>query len=190
MENSTFPTFLAALRRGYPQAADELIRRFDPYIRRVVGLRLTDPRLRRILDSMDLCQSILARFLARAASGKFELATAEDLRKLLVTMVLNRIRSQARKERKNAGSLPEAWDGAASDPEPGRRLADDELLQQIRSRLSERERWLVEQRAAGRTWPDIAAEVGESPEALRMQQARAIARVRQVIRQEESSHAP
>ena len=44
----------------------------------------------------------------------------------------------------------------------------------FRSRLSPEERTLVEQRIAGKTWSEMAAGRGASPDALRMQLTRAL----------------
>ena len=65
------------------------------------------------------------------------------------------------------------------DPGPDfQRVVDSrELLQQFRSRLSEAERWLADQRGLGRSWADIATEVGENADALRMRHSRALDRV-------------
>ena len=65
------------------------------------------------------------------------------------------------------------------DPGPDfQRVVDSrELLQQFRSRLSEAERWLADQRGLGRSWADIAAETGENADALRMRLSRATDRV-------------
>jgi hypothetical protein len=60
-------------------------------------------------------------------------------------------------------------------------VAGAELLQEFRRRLSTDERQLAEKRAAGLGWSEIAAERGESPEALRKQLARAIDRVSQEL---------
>ena len=55
--------------------------------------------------------------------------------------------------------------------------ANRELLEQFRQRLTEEERRLVADRAAGRAWAEIAASVGESPIAVRIRHARAIDQV-------------
>ena len=107
MKKLQFDEFLAAIRRGDQNAAEELVRTYEPFIRRIIRMRLTDERLRRIFDSMDICQSIMANFFARAAAGQFNLQTPEQLRNLLVTMAINKLRSKARMERKYAGSIPE-----------------------------------------------------------------------------------
>jgi len=52
-----------------------------------------------------------------------------------------------------------------------------ELLAQFLSRLSEGERRLADLRALGRSWKDIAGEVGGNPDALRIQFTRAVNRV-------------
>ena len=52
----------------------------------------------------------------------------------------------------------------------------------FRSRLSEEEKQLAEQRALGRSWKEIAAELGGSPDSMRMQLGRAIDRVAQEMR--------
>jgi hypothetical protein len=62
-------------------------------------------------------------------------------------------------------------------PGPDEAVAFAELLAKFRERLTPAERYLADQRAAGRGWDDLAAEVGDGAEALRKQLARAIDRV-------------
>jgi hypothetical protein len=38
---------------------------------------LTDARLRREIDSADICQAVLANFFVRVAAGQFEIETPE-----------------------------------------------------------------------------------------------------------------
>jgi hypothetical protein len=61
-----------------------------------------------------------------------------------------------------------------------------ELLQEFRRRLSEEERQLADARAAGRDWNQIAAEYGDSPEALRKRLSRAVDRISQELGLEEA----
>jgi hypothetical protein len=51
----------------------------------------------------------------------------------------------------------------------------------MRGLLTEDERRLAEQRADGRSWPEIAAEVGGTPEAVRKRLERALDRVCQQL---------
>src|SRR5689334_8009854 len=68
-----FRKLIRRVRAGDQDAATELVRQYEPAIRRVVRVRLTDTRLRAALDSMDVCQSVLATFFVRAALGQYEL---------------------------------------------------------------------------------------------------------------------
>jgi hypothetical protein len=69
----TFADMIQRVRAGDADAAAELVRWYEPAIRRAVRLHLRDPRLRRILDSVDICQSVLGNFFVRAALGQFDL---------------------------------------------------------------------------------------------------------------------
>ena len=55
-----FQAMLLRVRAGDEDAAAEVVRRYEPALRRLIRMRLTDPHLTRLLDSMDVCQSVLA----------------------------------------------------------------------------------------------------------------------------------
>ncbi len=184
-ESEEFGEFLDAVRRRDQQAAAELVRRYLPYIRRVVRLRLTAPHLRRLFDSMDICQSILAEFLGRVSAGAFDLRTPAQLRALLAAMAINKVRAKARKERRYSVRRPHTQDLVSPEPPPDQQLADLDLIAAVRERLSDRERWLLDQRALGRTWVELARQIGAEASALRMQLTRALARVRRDLGMEE-----
>ena len=46
------------------------MRRYEPAIRRAVRYRLVDPRLRRVCDTMDICQSVMVSFFLSAGFGE------------------------------------------------------------------------------------------------------------------------
>src|SRR3954471_22077918 len=92
----SFRDLIGRVRRGDEAAAAELVRKYEPAIQRAVRFRLTDPRLRRTCDSMDVCQSVLLSFFVRAASGQYDLDTPEQLLRLLTTMARNKLLNQAR----------------------------------------------------------------------------------------------
>ncbi len=175
-----FALLMARVRAGDQDAATELVRRYEPEVRRVVHLQLSDSRLRRALDTMDVCQSVLANFFARAAAGQFDLSGPEQLVKLLVTMARNKLRDRVRRERRarrDERRLVAGDEGALEalpghEPTPSRVVGGQELLEAVRHRLSGEERYLAEQRALGRDWADLAAERGSTPEALRKRLAR------------------
>jgi RNA polymerase sigma-70 factor (ECF subfamily) len=64
-----FPAFLARIRSGDQQAASELVERFAPIVRRTVRFHWHLPELSRLVDSLDVSQSVLASFFVRAAGG-------------------------------------------------------------------------------------------------------------------------
>src|SRR5260370_33028367 len=69
-EETSFAVFLDRIRAGDEQAAVELVRQYEPVIRREVRLRLHDPRLYRAFDSTDNSPSRLTRFFVRAAAAR------------------------------------------------------------------------------------------------------------------------
>ncbi|QJW99127.1 ECF-type sigma factor [Frigoriglobus tundricola] len=90
-----FADLIRRVRAGQAEAAAELVDQFEPEIRRAIRMRLTDPRLRRVLDSVDICQSVFGQFFARAAAGQFDLQEPNQLVRLLVVMAQNRLRNHA-----------------------------------------------------------------------------------------------
>jgi RNA polymerase sigma factor (sigma-70 family) len=183
-DDPSFRDLVRRLRAGDEAAAAELLRRYEPALRRTVRVRFRDPQLRRLLDSLDICQSVFHNFFVRVAAGQFELDRPEQLLKLLATMARNKIINQAealRAQRRDcrrveAGGLADEQ-LAAPGSTPSKQVAARELLQETHRRLSAEERRLLDLRQQGREWADIAAELGGSPEALRKQLARALDRV-------------
>ena len=116
-DDRSFLELIRRVRAGDEAAALDLVRRYEPAVRRVVRLQLRDPRLRRILDSMDVCQSVMASFFLRAATGQYDLDRPAQLLALLAVMARNKLASKARvayvarRELSPAGA-DEAWSAA------------------------------------------------------------------------------
>jgi RNA polymerase sigma factor (sigma-70 family) len=172
-----FAELMCRVRAGDPEASAELVRRYEPEIRRFIRLHLTDPRLRRYLDSVDIFQSVFANFFVRVAGGQFDLREPDQLLRLLVTMARHKIIDHARRPANRAADAP-AWEGLA-DPgdSPSSVVIQQELLREMRRRLTDEERALAEMRAQGRSWADIAAALGGTADGLRKKVERALARV-------------
>jgi RNA polymerase sigma-70 factor (ECF subfamily) len=190
-EENAFLDLVRRVRAGEQEAATELVQRYEPAIRRAIRLKLRDPRLRRVFDSMDIFQSVMASFFVRVASGQYDLDEPEQLVKLLVTMARNKLASQARRpevvrrEWRSWRAEAEQLGGRrASGPSPSELVAGRDLLQAVHNELSPEERQLVERRARGWEWAAIAAELGGSPDALRKRLARALDRVALYLRLE------
>jgi RNA polymerase sigma-70 factor (ECF subfamily) len=147
-------------------------------------MRLANSRLRRVLDTMDLCQSVLAGFFVRAAAGQFDLERPEQLVRLLVTIARNKVAYQARRQRAQRRDQRRdvAFEGQAQEPldagpSPSRVASGRELLAEVRRRLEPDELRLADFRAEGYDWAAIAAALGGTAEARRKQLARALDRV-------------
>jgi RNA polymerase sigma factor (sigma-70 family) len=183
-ENSDFQDLIDRVRAGDEAAATELVRSYEPAIRRVVRTRLTDTRLARAFDSMDICQSVMASFFVRAALGQYQLDGPDQLLKLLATLARHKLADQVDREqaecrdnrRVEQGSI-ENREIVAAASSPSRQVAARELLQEVRRRLSLEERQLLDLRGQGLDWTAIGVQLGGSPEALRKRLARATDRI-------------
>jgi RNA polymerase sigma-70 factor (ECF subfamily) len=147
-------------------------------------MRLADSRLRRVLDSMDLCQSVLASFFLRAAAGQYDLERPDQLVRLLVTIARNKVANQARRQqaqrrdqRRDVEADRPGHEPAGSEPSPSRVVSGRELLAELRRRLTPEELRVADLRAEGRPWAEIAAALGGTAQARRKQLARALDRV-------------
>jgi RNA polymerase sigma-70 factor (ECF subfamily) len=181
-----YSEFIRRIRQGDERAAEELVRRYEAEIRLEVRawLRLRNPALRRVFDSMDICQSVLASFFARAAVGDFDLDEPPQLIRLLVGMARNKVAEQARHHQRQRRDVRRVGDLgvqegvlAGRQATPSRLASGRELLQKFRESLSEEERQIADLRAKGYDWAAVAAQLGGTAEGRRKQLARAVVRV-------------
>lgn len=141
MSETNFPDFIRRVRAGDEQAARELVERYEPVIRREVRMRLRDPRLSSQVEWTDICQSVMASFFVRAASGQYDLEQPEHLLRLLVVMTRHKLSNQRRRNqadrrdyRRLEACTPEFLDGRSQEaPTPSRMVAGRELLEEFRS---------------------------------------------------------
>jgi RNA polymerase sigma-70 factor (ECF subfamily) len=179
----TFREAIRRIRSGDDEAAAELVRTYEPLIRREVRMHLEDARLRRMFDSMDVVQSVLASFFVRAAAGEYDLDSAEQLAGLLVKITRNKVASAARKQYRNCRDMRRVAGGdealqlvVTADPAPGDEVANQELLGALRGQLTSDERKIADLRATGNSWDEVAAALGGKAQARRMQLARGVER--------------
>ena len=140
-ETEAFQVLIERVCAGDAEAAAELVRRYEPMVRRAARVRLVDPRLGRVLDSMDICQSVMASFFVRAALGQYELNSPDQLLKLLATMARNKLANQAHGQRAAQRDLrrverggDEAAEVAGHGATPSREVSARELLNEARER--------------------------------------------------------
>jgi RNA polymerase sigma-70 factor (ECF subfamily) len=193
-DDPSFADLIRRVRAGDEAAAAELVKRYEPAIRRSARLRL-NPRLRRACDSLDLANAVLGSFFVRAAAGQYEVDSPEQLLKLLATMVRNKLSKVARHEQAERRDQRRVAAGSAEDHEvagpqatPSRHVSGRELLDEVQRRLSDEERHLLELRQQGLDWAAIAVQAGGSPEARRKQLARAVERIAAELGLEDSGN--
>lgn len=192
---TTFAELIQRVRAGDQDAAAEVVRRYEPAIRRVVRYRMGDPQVGAVMDSADICQSVLASFFLRAASGSFDLDQPEQLQRLLLAMARNKLAFQVRKQRTqrrdHGGATADALEDnlvPGREATPSRQIAARELLGETQRRLSPEEWHLVQLRQQGLGWDQVAAQVQGSPEALRKKLTRALDRVAQELGLDDWTH--
>jgi RNA polymerase sigma-70 factor (ECF subfamily) len=179
-----FADLVRRLRAGDEGAAAELVRGYEAVVRREVRLRLRDPRLRRVFDSMDVCQSVLGSFLLRTAAGQYVLDGPGQLVRLLVDITRRKVAAAARRERAGIrdhrrieGENAQACAAADPGPSASQIVAGRELLDELQQRLSMEERQLAELRTQGLDWAGVARQLGGTAASRRMQLDRAVRRV-------------
>ncbi len=118
----------------------------------------------------------MADFFEKAEPDRFKFQSPEDLRRLLVTMALNKLRNWARHEGRRS-DIPDGWNPMTSDPSPSCVAAVNDEIAYLLSRLPPLEARLFDwNRVQGRSWDEIAREEGGKPDALRMRLMRTVAR--------------
>ena len=184
MTDTSFKSLIERLRQGDVFAAEQFYHGYGEQLRRVVRVHLIDPRLRRRLDSADICQSVFGNFFLRMALGQFDIANPADLLGLLSAMARNRVAYHANKERAARRDvrrdLPVAVDDLdlPNDEEsPSQIVASQDLISAFFQRLDGENKLIADLRREGRSWEEIAVERGRTAEAVRKQYQRALQRI-------------
>jgi DNA-directed RNA polymerase specialized sigma24 family protein len=188
MSDDDFSELFERVRRGDANAAGVIVCRYESTIRVAVRIRLSDPALRRQFDSMDVCQSVLARFFIRAATGAYDFHEPRQLVAMLVKMARNKLAMHARSQhrqrrdvRRSHGLFREPDRLVSSAPEPIRHVVGKELLNRALEMMSTEIRRIAERRMGGESWSDIASDIGGTPDARRKQYERAVAYIAEVL---------
>jgi RNA polymerase sigma-70 factor (ECF subfamily) len=191
-----FAALFSRVRAGDPAATAEFVRAYEPQLRRKVRnwLHLQHPYLRSVLDSVDVCQSVLASFLLRVGLGQYDLERPEDVWNLLVVMSRHCVQRHARSQladcrdaRRREARGAEVLEALTQGPSPSREATARDLLRAVRERLTAEEWSVAERRVEGRSWAEVAAALGGTADARRMQLSRALDRVSRELGLEEEA---
>lgn len=186
-ESPDFLDFLKRIRAGDADAARELVRLYEPLVRREVRMRMHDRRLNRAFDSIDVTQSVFAQFFDQVGHD-FQLDSPEQLIRLLFAMARNRTISRVRSEHRmvrdvrrlnsDAGVIDEV---PAKQPSPSECVSQHEELELLQKALTDEERQIVELRNQGFGWEEVAARLGGTGQARRMQLSRVLDRLKEQL---------
>jgi RNA polymerase sigma factor (sigma-70 family) len=186
IDEKSFAELMRAVRAGDEDAARELVRHYEPAIRKAVRTPLRRYRLNRFLDAADISQIVLASFFHQVVAGRFELHAPGQVLKLLLTMARTQLTNEIRRYmagRRDSRRLDESFSEHSlynlvdRSPSPAVSVAINELIEEVYRRFAPAESYIAEQRFLGRSWVDLAAEVGGSPEAVRKKFERAVERI-------------
>lgn len=175
---SSEPTevLIRRVRSGENIARDALMRRFLPLLRQWAHGRL--PRAARDLhETEDLVQLALMRALRQI--DHFESEGPGSFLAYLRQILLNQVRDEVRRLMRRPESTEIDTEMADSDlPSPVEQLVGHERLRAYEAALAslpKRQQGLVVMRLEfGMSYPEIASEVGSSPDAVRVMVARAL----------------
>ena len=182
--DESFFLFLERVRAGDPAASMQLVRDYEPMIRRAIRLKLTQWGLHRLYDAEDISQSVLANFFARARQGQFDLPQPKDLANLLLAMARHQLSDNARhlwseyhvaRHSDDPNALARI---VALHPDPTETVEQTDLLRQIRRMVSGEEWRLMCCWARGYAWTEISRRLGRPPEPLRQKLIRVLRRIR------------
>lgn len=184
MDNLPFAELLHRVRNGDAAATNVLVQRYESAIRVAIRTRLSDPALRRQLDSMDICQSVLASFFLRAAAGQYDLREPAQLVALLTKMAKNKLAMQARRHfqkkrdvRRVASLANGDADAIPDSADPFRQVVGRDMLDRAYLMMDDEVRQIADRRLRGEAWTVIASELGGTADGRRKQYERAIDRI-------------
>ncbi len=176
-------------RRGDDDAARRL---FDAYVDRLIPLakRRISQRLASRIDPEDVIQSVFRTFFARLKDDRFDLATQDDLFRLLVRITVHKtLRSIAHHRAAKRDPNLELPHGEASQDQLFRLLADEptpeaavtflDQLEHFMSQLRPDDREILEMRLQGHSTEEIAEKLGTYDRKVR----RVIERIRDIAEQ-------
>jgi RNA polymerase sigma-70 factor (ECF subfamily) len=187
---SSFSEFIRRLRAGDREAAEELVRRYEPEILRTIRVRLSGDRLRRKFDSEDIFLSVFGRFMVWVKGSDRVPQTPGELAALLVTMAKHRIVTHAQKagNRHEQGADSALWAVIAGrEPPPDGVAVDRELAARLFAEVGPEDRQLLELRADGCSWQEVGDRLGLKADAARKRHERLVAELRERFRVSENS---
>jgi RNA polymerase sigma-70 factor (ECF subfamily) len=162
MNTEPLDALLERLTAGDTAAAEQVFRRYEPFLRLVVRRHLS-PGLRAKFDSMDIVQSVWADLVRGFRRAGWRFTSAAQLQAFLVRLTRDRFIDRFRQHRR-AVELEQALEDderlMASDPRPSEVVRAEELWQQMLDLCPPQHREVLRLKREGLRSPEIAARTG------------------------------
>ena len=185
-DEPTFEQLMSRAKQGDELAMAELVKQYEPEVRMVASVRLGE-YLRPHLDSVDLVQSVHKSLMLGLRRNQFDISSPEKLIALALTMVRRKVAKKWRKMRRqqrlessgSSANLPELLASLVSpNSDPAALAAQRSEIEDLFSKLSEREQRLIELRLDGYSTVEVARELGLDADVLRVNLSRLRKRLR------------
>lgn len=187
-EEATFRVLITRVQAGDREAADALIRLYEPQLRRIARVRLNSPALRRELESTDVCQSVMFAAVQGLAQGNLQCDSPEKLLSLLAVIAQNEVHKVVRgqhSQKRDCTRLVDAdvreIDPALQSDTPSLKVERAEFLQVVLDRLTAEEQFIAHQRAQNVSWHELGERLGVGADALRVRFHRKVNTIRQEL---------
>jgi RNA polymerase sigma-70 factor (ECF subfamily) len=165
MNTPSLDSLLKRLARGESEAAERVLRVYEPFLRALVRRRLT-PMLRAKFDSMDIVQSVWVDVLESGRDAGWQFTDQEHLRAFLARVTSNHFANHCRRLRQaleheqplaedNSSAQP-----ACDQPRPSQVAQADELWSMLLDLCPPAHRRILELKGQGVPLAEIADRTG------------------------------
>lgn len=165
MNHEPLDDLLNKLTSGDHNAAEQVFRAYEPFLRMVVRRQLS-PDLRAKFDSLDIVQSVWVHMLKGFREAGFQFTDAAHLRAFLIQLTRHRFIDRLRRHRRALeheqplGTSDCEENATAADPLPHDVLEADELWEQLLDLCPPAHREVLRLKRDGALTAEVAARTG------------------------------
>jgi RNA polymerase sigma-70 factor (ECF subfamily) len=168
MMRESLPLLLDKLCQGDAEAAEQVFKVYEPYLRKIVRRQLPD-RLRAKFDSLDIVQSVWSDVLEGFRDAGWRFRDAEQLRAFLVKATRHRFIDRYRQHRRALQQeIPLSGVKTPSlEPRPSEIVRANDLWEQLLALCPPEHHDILRLKRDGLSTVDIAARVGLHEDSVR-----------------------
>ena len=165
MSEDVLDTLLDRLNRGDMEAAEQVVRAYEPYLR-VIARRNLSSKMRSKLDSVDVVQTVWLEILRNLSEGRVAFPDAAQLRAYLVMLTRNRLIDSFRRHRRSMDlerplrEIEPEGHPASVGARPSQVAQADELWDLLLERCSPNQREVLRLKREGISLGEIAGRTG------------------------------